>query len=184
MRACGVLRGRGHLRLAQPGQRLLVGGRVRACLGRRQQLVHEGVLQRRIFFVDLLQLGLVGVGEVGAGLHKLLVVVLHQPQRFGIEIERGALLVNRLHPREQLGVQVNCVLVRGQPRRFVLLHLLQIVIGVRAGHAVERSHTRSSNWPERSSATSVFSKVGGAGLLAIASTSSICCAMPASIAGW
>jgi hypothetical protein len=42
---------------------------------------------------------------------------------------------------------------------------------------------RVSSWPERSSATMVFSKVGAALLLAIAATSWRCSAMPASSAG-
>jgi len=43
--------------------------------------------------------------------------------------------------------------------------------------------TRSSRRPLFSSATTVFSKVGGSGLSAITRTSASCCAMPASIAG-
>ena len=46
------------------------------------------------------------------------------------------------------------------------------------------SMARESNWPVRSSATMVFSNVGGAVLLAMASTSLICIAIPASMAGW
>ena len=68
-------------------------------LGGGQQLGDEGGGQIRFFFIQLFQLGLVGVGEVGAGQHKLLVVVLDQAQRFGIEIERVALLVDRLDTR-------------------------------------------------------------------------------------
>ncbi len=43
--------------------------------------------------------------------------------------------------------------------------------------------TRVSSWPLRSRATSVFSKVAGAGLSAIFSTSSRCSLMPSSSAG-
>ncbi|ODU46933.1 MAG: hypothetical protein ABS98_12610 [Lysobacteraceae bacterium SCN 69-48] len=42
---------------------------------------------------------------------------------------------------------------------------------------------RSSSWPLFSIATMVFWKVGASGLLAIASISRSCCAMPASKAG-
>jgi hypothetical protein len=44
--------------------------------------------------------------------------------------------------------------------------------------------TLRNNWPLFSMATMVFSKVGGAGLFAIASISLRSSAMPASIAGW
>jgi hypothetical protein len=43
--------------------------------------------------------------------------------------------------------------------------------------------TRRSSWPPRSSATTVFSKVAGFGLLAIAATSFSSCSMPALKAG-
>ena len=43
---------------------------------------------------------------------------------------------------------------------------------------------RCNNWPLFSSATMVFSKVGGCGLAVIAWTSLSWSAMPASIAGW
>ena len=123
-----VLGGGGDLRIAQPGERLYVRGRERARLGRREQLVGKRVFERRLFFVELLQLGLVGVGEIGAGFHKLLVVVLDEPQRLGIEMERRALVVDRLHARKELGVQIDGVLMRGQARSFVLLHLLQLIV--------------------------------------------------------
>ena len=43
--------------------------------------------------------------------------------------------------------------------------------------------TRVSSWPERSMASMVFSKVGGAAWLAMESTSARCARIPASRAG-
>jgi hypothetical protein len=46
------------------------------------------------------------------------------------------------------------------------------------------AETRRRIAPDRSSATSVFSKVGGSGSAVMASTSARCSAIPASKAGW
>ena len=62
-------------------------------------LVHESVRERRLLFVELFQFGFVGFGKVGAGVDKLLIVVLDQAQRFGIEMERGALVCKPLDTR-------------------------------------------------------------------------------------
>ena len=66
-------------------------------------------------------------------MHKLVVVILDQAQRFRIEIERIALLVDRIHALKQLGIEVDRILVRGQLRRLDLLDLLQLRVDVRAG---------------------------------------------------
>ena len=139
MRLC-VLGGGGDLRLGQSGKRLYVRCGKRASLGGCEQLFLKRVFERRFFFVELFQLGLVGVGKVGARLHKLLIVILHQPQRFRIEVERCALVVDRFHARKKFRVQINRILLRGQARGFVRLHLLQLIVNVRAGDAVEHQH--------------------------------------------
>ena len=71
-------------------------------------------VKRRLQCGDLgvhrLELGLVGLGELGAGAHEILVVALEQPVRLGVQAEFGALVVERLDAREERAVQVNRVL--------------------------------------------------------------------------
>ena len=109
-------------------------------LGRGQQLVGELGAERRLFLVEVLQLGLVGVGQLGAGMHEVPVDHLDQALRLRIELERVALVVDRLDALEQLAVEVDRILVRGQLRRLVFLHLLQRVVGVGAGDRTEHLH--------------------------------------------
>ena len=73
-------------------------------------------------------------------MHKFLVVVLDQAQRFRIELQRIALLVDRGDTLKQFGVEKDRVRMRGQPGRFEVLHFLQLRIQVRSGDAVERRH--------------------------------------------
>ena len=136
----GGLRGGGNLRIAQARQRVLILGDVSRILGGGEQLGGEGVGESGLLFVELLQFGLVGIREVGAGVHKFLVVELDQAQRFRIELQRIALLVDRVHALEQLGVEKDRVLMRGQPGRLEVLHFLQLGIQVRSGDAVECGH--------------------------------------------
>ena len=114
-------------------------------VGFLEQLLAELGLQRGELRVEILQLGLVGVVELGAGADEIGVVAPQQALAFGVEAELVALVVQRLHAREQLAVQRDGVLVRRQLRRHFGLHLLQCVIGVAAGqieehggHAVEQ----------------------------------------------
>ena len=55
-------------------------------------------------------------------------------------MERRALVVDRFHARKELGVQIDGILLRGQARGLVRLHLLQRIVDVRAGDAVEHQH--------------------------------------------
>jgi len=74
-----VLRGQlcsGNLRVAQPSERGFVGSAVRCILGRCQQLGNEVIRKDGLLFVQLLQLGLVLFGEVGASVDELTVVEL------------------------------------------------------------------------------------------------------------
>ncbi len=67
--------------------------------------------------VHLLEARLVRLGQLRAGAHEILVVALDEPQLLGVELQRGALVVERLDAREQLGVQVDRVVVRGRTSR-------------------------------------------------------------------
>ena len=64
--------------------------------------------------VHLSKLGLVRVRERRARAHELGVVALQQAQRLGIEAQGRALVVQRLHAREQRRIQEDRVLVRGE----------------------------------------------------------------------
>ena len=121
----------------EAGERGLIGGGVGSGLGRGKQPGDEGVRERRFFLVQLLELFLVGVREIGSSFDELLVVVFDQTQRLGVELERGALVVDSLDAREELRVEGDGVLMRGHAWGKPLLHLLKIVIGVGAGDAVE-----------------------------------------------
>ena len=103
-----------------------------------QQLLLEVGLQRRVLLVELAQLRLVGVRQIGAGMDELQVVDLQQLQRFRIELQRVALVVDRLHAREELRVEEDRVLMRGELRRLVGLDLVQRVVGVGLDDAEER----------------------------------------------
>ena len=87
-------------------------------LGGSQQFGCEGVAQGRFLFVELLQFGLVGIGEVGAGMHKFLVVEVDQAQRFRIKPQRITFFVNGRDALKQFGVEIDCVRMRRQPGRF------------------------------------------------------------------
>jgi hypothetical protein len=65
------------------------------------------------------------------------VVALEQAQRFGVEAEGGALVVERLHALEELVVERDGVLVRRQFRRVLGLDLFHRVVGVGAGEVEE-----------------------------------------------
>ena len=75
-------------------------------------------------------------------MHELQVIDFKKLARFRIEIERGALLIDRIDTREELPVEVDCVLMRGKLRRFRSLDLLERIVGVGAGKCGEHQlHT-------------------------------------------
>ena len=91
-----------------------------------QQLVDERIGERRVFFVDLLQLAPCRRRESSRR---------HARNRrrststsrsdSGSSFSRSRCFVDRCDARKEFGVQVNRVLVRGQLRRLGVLHLLQ-----------------------------------------------------------
>ena len=94
-------------------------------------------LQRRDLAVHGLQLVLVGIGQLGAGADKILVVTLDQANAFGIKAQLVALVIQAADAREQLAVEHGAVAMRGQLRRQISLQLDHGLIGVGAGKAVE-----------------------------------------------
>ena len=111
-----------------------------------QHLIHEPRLQRRLLGVERLHALLVGVAQKRAGSDEVLVRFLQQPQRFRAQALAMTGLVKGVHPREQLGIEVNGISMRGEPGRHLLLYLLQSLIGMGTRNAEERrSHTREQS---------------------------------------
>ncbi len=127
----------GDFRIRQAGKFGLVVQHQRAGLGGGDQLLLELGFQAGIFLVDRLQLRLVLVRQKRAGMHELAVIERQNLQRFGIQFQAGARVIERLHPREEFGIEEDGVAVRRQLRRFHRLHLVQGGIGVGLHHAEE-----------------------------------------------
>ena len=128
------------MRVAQACERVLLFHDQGCILGGGQQLRGEGLGERRFLFVQLLQFSLVRIRQVCPGVHEFLVVELDQAQRFGVQLEGIALLINRRDALEQFGVEEDGIVVSGQPGCFEVLHLLQFRIQVRPGDAIECGH--------------------------------------------
>ncbi len=126
-----------ELRVAHACQRRFVLGHVSAGLGRGQQLVLEFIFERGDLLVQLLQLRLVRLAEVGARMGELQVVPLDQAQRLRIEMQRLALVVHGLDALEQLRVEADRIFVRRELRRLDRANLQQFGIAVRGDDAEE-----------------------------------------------
>jgi hypothetical protein len=115
----------------------LVGGGEGALFVGGKKFVGESIGEGRGFFVEFSQFRLFGFREVGAGVHKVVVIVLHQAERFGIEFERCALLVDRGYACEKLCVEENEILVSGELGSLNGFHFLQGGVGICAGDSIE-----------------------------------------------
>src|ERR1022692_2559294 len=73
-------------------------------------------------------------------MNKLVVGVLHQSQRLGIELERSALFVDRSYSRKQFRVEEDEILVRGEFWGLDGLDILKDGVGVRARDSIEGRH--------------------------------------------
>ena len=105
--------------------------------GAGQKLLLEIGRERRILLVDLAQLLLVGFRQVGTGMNELQIVDLQQLRGFRIQLQAVALVIDRLHAREELVIEEDRVVVRRELRRLVGLDLVQRVVGVRLDDAEE-----------------------------------------------
>ena len=89
------------------------------------------------FFVELFQFGLSRFGEVGPRVDEFVVGYFDEAEGFGIEIERGALLVDSGNTFKEFSVEVDCVLMGGQFGSFDALDLLEGGVGVGASDSIE-----------------------------------------------
>jgi hypothetical protein len=99
--------------------------------------VREARGEGRLFLVERGQCGLVRVRELRSRAHEREALALDEVLRLGIEAEAVPLLVDRLHPRVELRVEVDRVGVRGELRRDLGLDLLDRRIRVRLVHVEE-----------------------------------------------
>ena len=118
LRCCGEI-GDGEAR-----EIVLVVDHEAAGLGCGEQLLLEIGGKRGIFLVQLAQLRLIGRRQLRARAHEGAMVAFDQIFRLGVQAECVALLVQRLHARVQLGIEINRILMRGELRRDVRLDLL------------------------------------------------------------
>ena len=122
-------------------------------------------------------LALLGLGQLRAGAHEVLVVAPQQARGFGVEAQRVALLVQRVDAREQARVELHLVAMRGELGRHLALRRPAASGRCWSWSGWRRSSRRDrSVRPERSIATMVLSKVGLSGFDAIASISLRCSA--------
>ena len=70
-------------------------------------------------------------------MHELLIVKRQHLERFSIQLEAGATVVKRLHPRKKFGIEKDGVGMGGKLGRFDALHLVQGRIGIGLHHAEE-----------------------------------------------
>ncbi len=134
----GALGQHGDLFVAQAGQLGAVGDDHRRVVHFRQHVLAELGGQRRHFGVDCLDPCLLRVAQVGAGAHEIGVVALDQAHALLVQTQVGALFIQRLDAREQLGVQVDAVAVGGELGRVLGVQFVEGVVGVGAGQVAER----------------------------------------------
>src|SRR5690606_3737790 len=157
----------GDLRLAQAGQFGHVVDQHRRVVDFVEHVVGKLRAQFGQARVDLLQPRLLRGIEPGAGAHEIVVVLLDQAQALGVEAEAGVLA---WRCASNVG---GFALVISLRRSLVSVPL--------SLPKMRRALVRSL--PDFSRATIVFSNVGSAFWLTIASISCSSCAMPASNAG-
>ena len=117
----------------------LIVGDESARLRAGQKLLLELGRERGVLLVDFLELVLVGVRQVGAGMDELVVIDCEELQVLAFEMDVAALIIDGLHTREELGVQEDRVGVSGELRRLIGLHLVERVVGVGLHHTEERT---------------------------------------------
>ena len=142
-------RGRREIPRAQSGELCLVRDDDGRGLRVGEQELREPRREPRLLLVQGAELRLVAGAELGAGAHEAQVVPVEEIPALRVEAESVALVVQRLHARVQLRVQVDRVLVLRELRGLLGADLLDRVVRVR-GREVEE-HLRDPR-EERSGA--------------------------------
>ena len=134
-------RGRPHRR-RQPGKIALAVEHQAPGLLVLQDVLCKLRGKRRETFVDLGDAHFCLAAEFGAGAHEPGMVQLQDAPLLVGEAQAIAALIEILHAREDLGVEHHRRLVRGELRRDLALHGLQLLARVRAGQIVEHAARR------------------------------------------
>ena len=103
-----------------------------AGLGGGEQLLREVGLQRAQPLVHDLELSLLGRRQLGARVQELLVLDIEQLGLLGVQVQRRPMILEIFHAGEQLGVEIDEVVVRGEQRRGLGVGRLQRVVSIRA----------------------------------------------------
>ena len=106
---------------------LFFGEGERGRVGGFQNVVAETQCQRRQQTVDFAEAILLVGGDVGTVAHKVLVGLLGQTQLFAFEAQCFALVVDRLHTLEELGVEHDVIAVCRHQRGGLLGNFLHLV---------------------------------------------------------
>ena len=168
----------------QAGQRRRVVDVQRAGLGGGEQLLAEAVCSVLRRLLIALSCACLAGGQLGARVHELLVIDVEQLRLLGVEVQLGLLVVQRLEALEQLGVEIDEVVVRGEQRRGLGVGRLQRVVGVGAVDRAERQVGALEQQARTAPSRRRYCRTSARAFwLAIAVTSRFCCAMPASSAG-
>jgi hypothetical protein len=136
--ALGGLGRSGDLGVTEAGKGALVLGDKGGVFRGFEESCSERVREGGEFFIQLFQLGFVGVGEIGARADEGVIGNFEETQRLRIEMERFALFIDACDAGEEFCVQGDGVLKRGQLGRQVLLDFLKRGIGICRGDSAER----------------------------------------------
>jgi len=106
-------------------------------VGLLEHIIAEFQSQHGQLLIDRPQLFFAGVVEVGPAADEIAIVLREHHLLFGGQAERGALFINRLDARKEVGVEADVVAVAGEQGRRLLGDLLQGIAGQGGGHVEE-----------------------------------------------
>ena len=129
-RLLGSLGRVGDQRLGQARKILFLVDHQLERVGLLQHVLAKGQLQHGDLAVQLAQLSLVGLRQVGATAHEILIGLLEKLHLLLVEAQLVFLVINRLDTGEQLRVEVDIVVVFREDRRHLAAQGLHLVVGV------------------------------------------------------